>query len=639
MKGLNLEVGERVLVSGRPAELVQVLDLDRYMVRFKSGELRSIGRAEIDDGASVETPKRAYDDYSPQEKAEAFRWFEAVKPLLDGDIRRGEKTALADKAAAALGVNRATVYRRIKDCDPTDPMTLLPVGGQGRPGSRLDQITEALMQEVIRKHYLQRKQATPTTVWTDYLLPAFKSAGLAHPGRATFFRRIEDLDRLVVIEAREGKRAARDAKMRMSGSYPFAEAPLSSVQIDYWQYDIEVVDELSRLPIGRPWLAMCIDTFSFMPTGYYLSLDPPGASSAGMAIFHSITRKEKWLAKLGVNMDWPVWGVMKMIHADNAKEFRGDMMQRFVRYAQTTLVNRKVKTPRYGPHIERYFGKLAHSVKHLPGATGSNIAEKAKKADPRKTARLTLADLELYLLSVIKEHINTPRKELGMSPLEKWKSYFFDRQTGRQIQKLPPEADNLARLRKELLPVTTRKLQHYGIQWDMLHYDSEALVVIRQRHAKTPQKDFIIRRDPRDLSEVYVWDEEAKVYLTVPLRNPRGVAMNIWELRAAKRQAQERGNPRPDENDIFDAHRELLERQALVREAEKETVRVRRAAEQKKHHVRARKHQQAVIGVESTITPSSRAPALAAPIQATPPTSPTVMAVAVDDDVFDDLDS
>lgn len=635
MKGLKLEVGERVLVAGRPAELVQILDLDRYMVRFESGELRSLGRAEIDDATSVETPKRAYDDYTPQEKAEAFRWFEAVKPLLDGDIRRGEKTALADKAAEILGVNRATVYRRIKHCDPTDPLTLLPVGGQGRQGSRLDEISEALIQEVIRKHYLHRKQATPTTVWTEYLLPTFKCAGLAPPGRATFFRRIEDLDRLVVIEAREGKRAAREAKKRMSGSYPFAESPLSSVQIDYWQYDIEIVDEVSRLPIGRPCLAMCIDTFSFMPTGYYLSLDPPGASSAGMAIFHSITRKEKWLAKLGVSMDWPVWGIMKMIHADNAKEFRGDMMQRFVRYARTKLVNRKVKTPRYGPHIERYFGKLAHSVKHLPGATGSNIAEKAKKADPRKTARLTLADLELYLLSVIKEHINTPRKELGMSPLEKWKSYFFDRETGRQIQRLPAEADDLARLRKELLPVTTRKLQHYGIQWDMLHYDSEALVVLRQRHAKTPEKDFIIRRDPRDLSEVYVWDEDSKVYLTVPLRNPRGVAMSIWEHRAAKRHAQEKGHPRPDENDIFDAHRERSERHARIREAEKATVRVRRAAEQKKHHAQVRKQQQAVIGVEPTIPAPPKASASAAPTR--PAT--TAPSVVVEDDVFDDLDS
>lgn len=630
MAGLKLEVGEQVLIASRPAELVQIVDLDRYMVRFKSGELRSVSRAEIDDMSSVEVPKRAFDDYTPEEKAEAYRWFDAVRPLLASDLRHGEKTALADKAAEILGVNRGTVYRRIKNCDPADPLTLLPTGGQGRPGSRLDETVEAIMQEVILKHYLQRKQPTPTTVWEEHMKPAFRNAGIEPPGRATFFRRIEKLDPLVVIEAREGKRAAREAKKRLMGSYPFAEAPLSSVQIDYWQYDIEILDAVTRQPIGRPWLAMCIDTFSFMPTGYYLSLDPPGAGSAGMAIFHSIARKEKWLAKLGVNMDWPVWGVMKMIHADNAKEFRGAMMHRFVRYANTKLVNRKVKTPRYGPHIERYFGKLAHSVKHLPGATGSNIAEKARKADPRKTARLTLADLELYLLSVIKEHIHTPRKELGMSPLEKWKSFYFDPETGRQIQKLPPEADDLGRLRKELLPVTTRKLQHYGIQWDMLHYDSEALVVIRQRYAKTPQKDFVVRRDPRDLSEVYVWDEDGKVYLTVPLRSPRGVAMNIWEHRAAKKHAQSKGHDRPDENDIFDAHRERTERHSRIREAEKETVRVRRAAEQKRHHVQTRARQQAVIEDTPAAAPAAPPPAIPAPIA-----SPVIDV----DDVYDDLDS
>lgn len=102
MTGLKLEVGEQVSVDGRPAELVQVIDLDRYLVRFKSGDLRSVSRAEIDDVASVETPKRAFDDYTPDEKAEAFRWFDAVKPLLDGGIRRGERTALADKAAETL---------------------------------------------------------------------------------------------------------------------------------------------------------------------------------------------------------------------------------------------------------------------------------------------------------------------------------------------------------------------------------------------------------------------------------------------------------------------------------------------------------------------------------------------------------
>ena len=123
MPGLKLEVGEKVSIGGRPAELVKVLDLDRYMVRFPSRELRSVGRAEIDDPHSAETPKRAFEDYSAEEKAEAFRWFSAVKPLLDGGLRRGDKTVAADRAAQQLGCSRATVYRRLDQWDGEDPMT------------------------------------------------------------------------------------------------------------------------------------------------------------------------------------------------------------------------------------------------------------------------------------------------------------------------------------------------------------------------------------------------------------------------------------------------------------------------------------------------------------------------------------
>ena len=270
--------------------------------------------------------------------------------------------------------------------------------------------------------------------------------------------------------------------------------------------------------------------------------------------------------------------------------------------------------------------------RHLPGATGSNIRERAKKRDPRKTASLTLADLEVYLLSVIKEHINTPRAELGMSPLEKWRSYFFDPETGRQVQKLPPEVGDLDRLRKELLPLQKRTLQHYGIQWDLFHYDSDALVVLRQRHAKTPDKEFMVRRDPHCLSEVYVWDDEAKMYLTVPLRNPRGVPMNIWEYRAAKKEVQARTGKRATENDIFDVHRERTERLERVLAAQRETLRVRRAAQQKKHHAETRKRQDAVIGRPPSAPPKQPPARLGDPVS-------SVMAPDDGDDVFEDLDS
>lgn len=633
MKGLRLDTGVNVTIAKRPATIVRVLDLDSYLVRFDNEDHRVVGRKDIDDPRSVGAPIRALDDYSPKETSEAYRWWEVLKPLLTGTIGRGEKSDFMIEAGKVLGVDRATVYRRVTGYNGT-VMSLLPRGGQGGRGQRrMNADRDALLDAVIRKHYLIRNQPAPMTVYKENVELEFAKAGLRPPALSTFYERIAALDPIEVIQARQGKRAAHDAKKRLMGSYPFADAPLSSVQIDYWDYDLEVVDSVDRLPIGRPRLTMVIDTFSFMPVGYYLSLDPTGASSAGLAIFHSITRKERWLADLGVEMEWPVWGFPKMIHADNAKEFRGTMLLQFTDNSDGELMNRKVKTPRYGPHIERFFGKLAFSVKHLPGATGSNIRERAKLPDPRKTASLTLDELELYLLSIIKEHINTTHSTLGMTPLEKWRSYFFE--GSKQINKLPDEVDNLDFWRKELMPKTERTLQSYGLQWDLIHYDSDGLVAVRQRHAKTPGKMFTVRRDPRDISEVYVWDPDNKVYLTVRYRSPMGVAMSLWDQRATKRALEEKGLMQVGENEIFDAFKERIKRQELVASSKQDTLKARRQREQKRRHEDARKREKAVVAGSRTLAPLPKPIAAAFPIEVPQPENPPSPRRT---DTFDDLD-
>ncbi|MBD3833017.1 MAG: Mu transposase C-terminal domain-containing protein [Brevundimonas sp.] len=633
MKGLRLDAGVNVTIGKRPATIVRVLDLDSYLIRFENEEHRVVGRKDIDDPRSVSAPIRALDDYTPAETSEAYRWWEVLKPLLIGTVSRGEKSNFMIAAGKTLGVDRATVYRRVTGYNGT-VMSLLPKGGQGGRGRRrMSTDRNALLEAVIQKYYLVRNQPAPMTVYKEHVEVEFGQAGLRPPALSTFYDRIAELDEIDVIEARQGKRAAHDARKRLMGSYPFADAPLSSVQIDYWDYDLEVVDSVDRLPIGRPRLTMVIDTFSFIPVGYYLSLDPTGASSAGLAIFHSITRKERWLADLGVDMEWPVWGFPKMIHADNAKEFRGSMLRQFMANVDGELMNRKVKTPRYGPHIERYFGKLAFSVKHLPGATGSNIRERAKLPDPRKTASLTLDELERYLLSIIKEHINTKHSKLGMTPLEKWRSHFFE--GSKQINKLPDEVDNLDFWRKELMPKTERTLQTYGVQWDLIHYDSDALVALRQRHAKSPQKTFIIRRDPRDISEVYVWDPDNKVYLTVRYRSPMGVGMTIWDQRATKRALEEKGLLHIGENEIFDAFKERTQRQELVASSKKDTLKARRQREQKRRHEHARKRETSVLAGSRALAPLPKLVPVPQPVETPQPDNPPSPRRT---DTFDDLD-
>ena len=48
--------------------------------------------------------------------------------------------------------------------------------------------------------------------------------------------------------------------------------PLERVEFDDTQLDLFVVDERTKLPIGRPWLTLRICAFTKLIIGYHLSL-------------------------------------------------------------------------------------------------------------------------------------------------------------------------------------------------------------------------------------------------------------------------------------------------------------------------------------------------------------------------------
>jgi hypothetical protein len=59
--------------------------------------------------------------------------------------------------------------------------------------------------------------------------------------------------------------------------------------------ELVVVDELQRLPLGRPWLTLAIDVASRMVTGFYVSLDAPSTLSVPLALTQAVLPKDLWL--------------------------------------------------------------------------------------------------------------------------------------------------------------------------------------------------------------------------------------------------------------------------------------------------------------------------------------------------------
>ena len=188
----------------------------------------------------------------------------------------------------------------------------------------------------------------------------------------------------------------------IAGNFPMPDAPLGVVQIDHTKVDLILVDDISRQPVGRPWITLAIDIFSRMIAGFYVSFDPPGAMAMGLCVAHAMLPKTTWLAKCGIPTPWPIGhcGHIQMLHLDNAKEFHGTMRDRACQNYGIELHWRPVRKPWYGGHIERWMGTFAQELKSLPGATFSSPAERGAY-DSEGQAALTLAEFETWLATFI----------------------------------------------------------------------------------------------------------------------------------------------------------------------------------------------------------------------------------------------
>ena len=102
MAGWKIEIGAETRVGGRRATFVNIIDFDQYMVCFTDGSYRVVGAAELDPKDDPQSVSRPFDDYSPVELEEAYRWYEALKDLLEGKVPRGERSACVTAAALAL---------------------------------------------------------------------------------------------------------------------------------------------------------------------------------------------------------------------------------------------------------------------------------------------------------------------------------------------------------------------------------------------------------------------------------------------------------------------------------------------------------------------------------------------------------
>lgn len=591
---MRIAKGELVNYNEQEYVVLKVVDLTQVLARCVSTkdtkllEIRHLSPWVVRQDGADERKDIELLDVPEADWEEARRRLEAIRPML---TRQERNAGLVERISKETGYSTATLYRWLNIYSNSGLMSsLLPTkrsGGQGK--GRISKEVEAIIEHTLQNFYLtDQKRSIKETL--DKIRGLCDKANLPKPHWTTVKNRIEWKSARERYERRYSKRAARQIFDPNEGTVPNADWPLALVQIDHTPLPVMVVHDVTRRSIGRPYVTFSIDVYSRMVTGMNLTLEAPSAMSAGLCISHSILPKEKWLAEdIGLpDVEWPCWGVMGILHMDNAREFRGNMLKEACLEYNIDPQFRPVKTPHYGGHIERLMGTASQKLKTLDGATFSNPKERGEY-DSEVRATMTLQELEKWLVLFIAKYHHTPHSGLnGESPLERYRKGLLGGD-GKLPRGLPARRLDEEKVRIDFMPYIERTVQNYGVVIDDLHYFADVLrpwVNAPDPDHPKSKREFKFKRDPHDISRLYFFEPNAKRYFVIPYRDSGLPPISLWEFREARKAAKKAGVKEINERIIFeyaDKQQEIQDQAAL------KTKVARRDDQRKIQHAKARK--------------------------------------------------
>lgn len=491
--------------------------------------------------------------------AEAVRRELVIRPLA-AEPRLG-KAAIAT-AARQLGLRATQVYSLVRAfrANPVTASLAPRKSGPAKGSRRLDAALDGMVEAAIDAVFLQPEKPTLKAVFRQVRQDC-RGSGRPAPSTKALRARVTARTLRERVAAREGADAAGD-RFRQVKAGPRTERPLQVVQIDHTEVDLELVDDLSRLCIGRPWLTLVLDVHTRVVLGLHLSLDPPSAAGVAIAVAHAVLPKAAWLADRGITLAWPAEGLAEVIRVDNGAEFHSRAFERGCQQHGIRVEYRPPATPRFGGHIERLMGTLMGRIHALPGTTFSNVAERGDYPSQDR-ATLTFREFERHLaLEVLGPYHNDVHSALGRTPLSAWREG-----TAGQEPRAPADPDALL---LDFLPYEQRVVGRKGVRLFNVFYQDGALAhLVDAGGAKIR-----VKYDPRDLSAVFA-ELLSGGHVRVPYADLARPPITLWEHREAGRKLRAEGRRTVDEHAIFAA---VEEQRRIVSESRKLTRTARRGA-------------------------------------------------------------
>ena len=528
----------------------EVIGIDVVTKKAKLLPIAELSSIEPSKNIDAESISKDISEINDSEYKEAKRRYEAILPLLEKNLSRKDSVEYSKK----IGIHFTTLYRwqeRYKSTGTILGLISNKVGAK-KGNTRLNSEIEILIKRIIDSYYLTIQKPSVQSV-VDKVLAECKKMNIIAPHSNTIRNRIESISEYEKLKKQGSKSIARTRYEPTPNKFE-ADYPLQLIEMDHTECDIILVDDEHRLPIGRPWITVAIDIYSRMIVGYYLSMNAPSVTSVGMCVSNTILPKDTILAKFDVNANWNVWGFPETIHVDNGADFRADAVKKAGLAHGINIEFRPVGRANFGGHIERAIGTLMSEIHNLPGTTFSNIKQRGEY-DSDANASMTFFEFEKWLVTFItKIYHKRVHNSLFLTPEQQWEEGLFgDENSIGFIQK--PSSNSTIIL--DFLPIYERTIQKNGVNIEGLNYYDHVLRTKINQTENGKKKQFIFKRDPRDISYVWFYEESTKEYFKIPVANQNMPSMTAWEFYSIKTNLKNKGLKRVNQDAILEAREEL----------------------------------------------------------------------------------
>ncbi|WP_052697933.1 Mu transposase C-terminal domain-containing protein [Luteibacter yeojuensis] len=454
------------------------------------------------------------DAVSPEERERSQSLNLHLQPYVN---QRTVSMAVTRAIAQAYGVGTRQVRRYLAAFRREPRAANLVRGKRGRATGtrRLPEPIERIIQHVIAKHYSRREKVTKQEV-IDRVAALCRRRGLSPPHSGSVLLRLRDAEGYALSVKREGRKQARqrwEPRLGCIGDL----RPLQVIQIDHTRVDLILLSDDRLTEIGRPWLTLAIDVATRVVVGFYVSMSAPSSVSVSMCLSHAVLPK----LEHGVDgIDYPVFGYLEEVRADNAKELSGPTLKQGCAEHGIALKWRPLGKAHYGGHIERLNGTLMRMVHTVPGTTFSNVAQRKDYPSEAK-AILTLEEFRQWLTRQICLRYHTRvHRGLGVPPLVAWQRYWQAQAEQGVYPRVPIDP---AMFYVDFLPLVERVIQRGGVHVDNRRYWHQAL-------AASMNQSVSVRVDPRDRGSIWVTTPDGgRVQALMVAEDGRQVAMTAAE--------------------------------------------------------------------------------------------------------------